>query len=370
MRIFSTASFLYVSGVLGIALFSCNSAAKEEKAAESREDSVKTYTVFSLQKDRLVSSLKLPGELMAFQQVDLYSKVNSFVKKLYVDVGSEVKTGQLLATMEAPEINAQLSGASSRLKSAEALYIASKAHYERLLETSKTPGTISPNDLDIALARQNADHAQLQAAQAAYKEITDNKNYLEIKAPFSGVISARNVSAGAYVGPAGKGSDQPVFTLQEQKHLRLAVSIPEAYTGYLKQNDEVRFMVKSFPNEDFTAKVKRLAGALDTRLRSERVEMDVMNDSRKLLPGMVAEISLTLPAKDSTFVVPKSAVVNAPENIFVIKVEDGKAKWITITPGREIDDKVEIYGQLQTGNTIIQQANEEVRDGAAVSIKR
>jgi len=272
--------------------------------------------------------------------------------------------------MEAPEINAQLSGASSRLKSAEALYIASKAHYERLLETSKTPGTISPNDLDIALARQNADHAQLQSAQAAYKEITDNKNYLEIKAPFSGVISARNVSAGAYVGPAGKGSDQPVFTLQEQKHLRLAVSIPEAYTGYLKQNDEVRFMVKSFPNEYFTAKVKRLAGALDTRLRSERVEMDVMNDSRKLLPGMVAEILLTLPAKDSTFVVPKSAVVNASENIFVIRVEDGKAKWITITPGREVSDKVEIYGQLQTGDTIIQQANEEVRDGAAVSIER
>lgn len=370
MRIFSTASFLYVSGMLSIAFFSCNSTAKEENVAESRKDSVKTYTVFSLRKDRLVSSLKLPGELMAFQQVDLYSKVNSFVKKLYVDVGSEVKPGQLLATMEAPEINAQLSGASSRLKSAEALYIASKAHYERLLETSKTPGTISPNDLDIALARQNADHAQLQSAQAAYKEITDNKNYLEIKAPFSGVISARNVSAGAYVGPAGKGSDQPVFTLQEQKHLRLAVSIPEAYTGYLKQNDEVKFVVKSFPNEYFTAGVKRLAGALDTRLRSERVEMDVMNDSRKLLPGMVAEISLTLPAKDSTFVVPKSAVVNAPENIFVIKVEDGKAKWIIITQGREVDDKVEIYGQLQAGDTIVQQANEEVRDGAAVSVER
>src|SRR4249919_3926178 len=98
--------------------------------------------VFSLEKGRLSSSLQIPGELIAYQQVDLYAKVSSFVKKLYVDVGSEVKEGELLATMEAPEINSQLAGAESNIKSREAIYLASKANYERLLETSKTPGTI------------------------------------------------------------------------------------------------------------------------------------------------------------------------------------------------------------------------------------
>src|SRR5260221_13965021 len=96
--------------------------------------------------------------------------------------------------------------------------------------------------------------------------------YLKVRAPFSGVISSRNVNPGAYVGPAGKGSDLPMFTLQEQKHLRLVVSVPEAFTGYLSERDEVKFSGKAQPNHFFTAKVKRLPGALASRLRAERTE--------------------------------------------------------------------------------------------------
>ena len=225
--------FLYMA-VMVVTLLACssNKEHKEEKKTSVEKEKASMPT-FVLEKGKLSTSLQIPGELLAYQQVDLYAKVNSFVKKLYVDVGSEVKKGQVLASMEAPEINSQLSGAESRLQSSEAIYIASKANYDRLLETSKTPGTISPNDLDIALASQKSDFAQLQSANAAHKEITDNRNYLEIRAPFSGVISARNVSAGAYVGPSGKGSEFPLFTLQEQERLRLAVAVPEAYTSYL-----------------------------------------------------------------------------------------------------------------------------------------
>ncbi len=337
--------------------------AKEEKKEEaSTVKTQHTYKIIALEKGRLSSTLQIPGELIAFQQVDLYSKVNSFVKKMYVDVGAEVKAGQLLVTLEAPEINSQLAGAESRLKSAEAVYIASKANYERLLETSKTPGTISPNDLDIAMAKQHSDEAQLQSAKAAYREITDNKNYLEIRAPFGGVISARNVSAGAYVGPSGKGSELPVFTLQEQRKLRLAVAVPEAYTSYLRSGSEISFKVKSLPAQNFTGKVTRLAGALDNRLRSERIEIDVLNNDKKLLPGMVAEIIIPLPAKDSTFIVPQTAVVNAAEGIFVIKVVNGKAQWVKVSKGREADGKTEIYGTLNPGDSIIQKANEELRN--------
>ncbi len=237
-----------------------------------------------------------------------------------MDVGSEVSAGQLLVTLEAPELSSSLSGAESKLKSQEAIYIASKANYNRLVETSKTPGTISQNDLDQADARQKSDYAQLEAARSAYNEIAETLKYLEIRAPFTGVISARNVNAGAYVGPSGKGSEFPLFTLQEQKHLRLVVSVPEASTGYLTMSGEVRFTVKSLPDRVFKAKIKRLAGALDERLRSERVEMDVDNDYKKLLPGMVAEVNLPLPAPDSTFVVPQTAVVNSTQRIFVIRV--------------------------------------------------
>src|SRR3954469_18715923 len=286
----STFTIIAFNSFFIAALFSgCSTGeTRTEKKPEESVEEAQPVEVFAVKRGRLSSSLQIPGELMAFQQVDLYAKENSFVKKLYVDVGSEVTTGQLLVTMEAPEMGSQLAGALSNVKSREAIYSASKANYDRLYETSQTPGTISPNDLEQAAARKSSDLAQLEAAKAAYKQIAETQGYLQIRAPFSGIITARNVNPGAYVGPSGKGSELPLFTLQEQKKLRLVISVPEAYTGYLNYKNEVSFTVKALPDQQFKAQVKRMAGAIDSRLRSERIEMDVENNNKKLLPGMVA----------------------------------------------------------------------------------
>ena len=293
-------------------------------------------------------------------------KVNSFVKKLYVDVGSEVKEGELLATMEAPEMDSQLAGAESNIKSREAIYLASKANYDRMLETSKTPGTISPNDLEQAAARKNSDYAQFQAAQSAHKEITETQNYLQIRAPFNGVITARNVNPGAYVGPAGKGSELPLFNLQEQKKLRLVLSVPEAYTEYLNHKDEVSFTVKSLPGHPFKAIINRLSGSIDNRLRSQRIEMDVINNDKKLLPGMVAEVNLPLPASDSTFIVPKTAVVNSTESVFVIRVVNNQTQRVDVKTGRDANDFIEIYGNLNDGDLLLISASDEIKNGTVL----
>jgi membrane fusion protein (multidrug efflux system) len=339
-------------------------AAKKKTEAKQADDP--PTQVFALKRGRLSSSLQIPGQLIAYQQVDLYAKVSSFVKKLYVDVGSEVKEGQLLATMEAPELNSQLAGAESNIKSREAIYLASKANYDRMLETSKTPGTISPNDLEQAAARKNSDYAQFQAAQAASKEITETQNYLQIRAPFNGVITARNVNPGAYVGPAGKGSELPLFNLQEQKQLRLVLSVPEAYTQYLNQKDEVSFTVRSLPGQTFKAAIKRLSGSIDDRLRSQRVEMDVFNNDKKLLPGMVAEVNLPLPASDSTFIVPKTSVVNSTESVFVIRVVNNQTQRVNVKTGRDANDLVEIYGNLKDGDFLLISASDEIKNGTVL----
>ncbi|WP_442587872.1 efflux RND transporter periplasmic adaptor subunit [Pedobacter sp. AW31-3R] len=338
---------------------------EEKKAAAAATPA--TIKTFILQQEEMKSSLKMPGELIAYQQVDLYAKVSSFVKTLKADIGTEVRQGQLLMTLEAPELGSQLAAAESRLKSQEAIYMASKSNYDRLLETSKTPGTISKNDLDQASAKMNSDNAQLNAARAAYKEVGSISNYLEIRAPFSGIISARNVNLGAFVGPTGKGSEFPLFTLQEQKHLRLVISIPELYTGYLKAGDTVTFTVQSKPAQLFTATVKRLSGALDLRLRAERVEMDVPNLDKQLLPGMIAEVSVALPANAGTFVVPKSAIVDSAEGIYILKDENHKAAKITVKKGRENDGKVEVFGDLHNGDVIVTEGMEEIRVGDAIS---
>jgi membrane fusion protein (multidrug efflux system) len=319
--------------------------------------------VFQVVKGKMSSSLKIPGELIAYQQVDLYAKEASFVKKLYADVGSEVKMGQLLVTMEAPELGSQLAGAESNIKSREAIYLASKANHDRLVATSLTPGTISPNDLEQSSARKDADLAQLDAAKAGYRQILQTQNYLQIRAPFNGVITSRNVNPGAYVGPSGKGSDLPLFTLQEQKRLRLVVAVPEAYSSYLSNKSEVSFAVRSLPNQNFKAQVKRLAGALDNRFHSQRIEMDVPNNNKQLLPGMVAEVNLPLPSNDSTFIVPKSAVINSPESVFVIRVVNNKAERVPVKTGREANNEIEVYGNLTADDLLLKSATDEIRNG-------
>jgi len=318
-----------------------------------------------VKKGKLSTTIDIPGELIPYQQVELYAKVNSYVKNLLVDIGSEVHKGQLLVTLEAPEINSQLAGAQSRIKQMEAVYFASKATYDRLFNTSKTPGTVSQNDIEQAEAKKNSDYANVESAKSSYKEAAANLNYLEIRAPFDGVITTRNINQGAYVGPGGKTTD-PLFVLQDQKRLRLVVSVPEIYTGALNNKNKVSFSVEALPNQKFTAQVKRIAGALDEKLRSERLEMDVFNKDKKLLPHMYAEVNVPLPSRDSAFIVPKTAVVTSTERVFVIKIVNHRAAWVDVKKGFQSGDQMEVYGDLQPGDQVVKQATDEIRDGSAV----
>jgi RND family efflux transporter MFP subunit len=369
-----------VLSVIGItsllSLSACHSDDKEkaeqERAQKEQADiEVPPVETVILEKGKMASSLQVPGELAPYQQVSLYAKINSYVKKYLVDVGSEVHKGQLMIILEAPEINSQLASARARIKQQEALYLASKATYDRLYSTSKTPGTIAQNDLDQADARSKADYANLDAAKAAYQEISANLQYLQIHAPFDGVVSERNASLGAYVGPAGTGSALPLFVVQQQKKLRLIISVPELSTGSLSNREQVSFTVKALPNQQFTAHIKRMAGALDSRLRSERLEMDVENPNKTLLPGMYAEVSVPTKSHDSTFVVPKSALVQSTEKVFVVRVDgQHRAQWVDVQKGLQNKDAVEVYSkELKSGDKLVKTATDEIRDGQPVKDK-
>ena len=341
---------------------------KEEQAATVKQvNAIDTpaVTLVPVTKGKLNTQITVPGELVPYQEVDLFAKINSYVKKLNVDIGSEVHQGQLLAVLEAPEINSQLASAKSKIEQQKAIYFASKATYDRLLNTSKTPGTVSQNDLEIAEAKKNSDQANLEAAKADYNGAAANQGYLEIRAPFDGVVTARNVNLGAYVGPGGSGN-VPMFVIQDQNRMRLVISIPESSTGGLNNKDVVTFSIKSFPNKKYKAQVKRLAGALDVKLRSERLEMDVYNTNKELLPHMFAEVDVPLPSRDNTIILPKTAVVTSTERVFVIKVVNHKAEWVDVKKGLQSGDMIEIYGGVQPGDMVVKRASEEIRDGSTV----
>jgi membrane fusion protein (multidrug efflux system) len=362
-------SILALTAISVSLLSACGPDKKEqvEKKQEQQEAAVDNPAIelAPVIKGKLSTVITIPGELLPYQQVDLYAKINSYVKKLNVDIGSVVHKGELLATLEAPEINSQLLVAQSKIKQQQAVYYASKATYDRLLNTSKTPGTISQNDLEQAEAKKNSDIANVEAAQSAYKEVAANLAYLQIRAPFDGVITLRNVNLGAYVGPGGKSSD-PLLVLQDQTRLRLVVSVPEAYTGALSSKDQVSFSVRSLPGQIFKAQVKRIAGALDEKLRAERLEMDVFNNKKQLLPHMYADVNIPIPSNDSTFIVPKSAVVSSTEKVFVIRVINHHAEWVNVQKGFESGDKMEVFGKLNAGDQVVKTATDEIRDGSPV----
>jgi len=346
-------------------IFQSCSEGKANKIQNSNEQ-VERTEVFNLKKSELSTEVLLPAELTGYKQVDVFAKVSGYIKTLKVDIGSKVKAGQLIVLLEAPEINSQLVAAQSRLKSQEAIYIASNSTYNRILETSKVPGTISSNDLEQALAKRNADLAQVEAARATYKEISNMRGYLEIRAPFDGVVTKRNVNIGTFVDGT---SNLPIITIQQTSALRLTTSIPELYTGYLKIGDELTFRVNSIKGEEFKGKVSRMSGALDSRLRSEQMEMDIPNTNSVLLPGMIGQVNVVVKSRKQTFVVPKSAVMNTSEGVYVLKIKNGKSVWVTVETGLEAKDNIEIFStQLNENDALVLNANESIRDGSAVSI--
>lgn len=356
----------FVAAILtGALAVSCHSKPQQFNSVQNSAEVQHSYA--TVQQGAVNSDVQIPGELISFQQVDIYAKITSFVKKLYVDLGTQIHKGQVLAVLEAPEMESQLAAAKQRYNAQQAVVSASESTYQRLLETSKTPGTVSPNDLSIALSKWEADRAQLSSAKAVYQEIIQTQGYLTIRAPFSGIISARNVALGAYVGPNGKGSAAPLFTLQQQNHMRLTVTVPEVYSNYLKPGNAVKFSVAAYPGREFTAKVNRLAGALDPVLRTQKVEIDVFDDTHTLLPGMAAQVHLHIGGQVHVLHVPSSALLQTTTvGAVVIKNENNKAKWITVQKGREVDGQTEIFGNLQAGDQVVSAPSEEIRDGQAL----
>ena len=233
-----------------VLLTACNNETKEAAKEEPKKGGMpgmgmgmmmNPWETVEISKSNPKVMLKLAGELKPDQQTALFAKVNSYVKSIRVDIGDKVSAGQVLAVLEAPEIQSQVASAKAKLEAQEAIYFSTKATYDRTMKANETQGAIAKDALDQIKARKLSDEAQLNAARSAYNEIKDINNYLVIKAPFSGTITDRNVDLGAYVGPMNK---EPLLVVENNQKLRLNLSVPEANTPYLKLGDTIRFNVR------------------------------------------------------------------------------------------------------------------------------
>jgi len=308
----------------------------------------------------LSSSAQLPGQLIPFNEVNLFPKVNGFVKQILVDRGSIVKKGQLLVVLEAPEMESQLAAANSQYDQAKENAEASKEKYERL----KEPGSVSPLDLDNAQAKMKADQAMVSAQMSNVQSVQTMNSYLRISAPFDGMIIQRNVSPGALVAP-GKTGDQPVLVLQDIHKMRLTVSIPEDDVDKVDLSKPVSFVFNAMPGQTQTAKISRSANSLGS-LQQEAIEIDVENKDGQLKPGMYAEVNIPLLSGAKSLLVPNTAIIRSTEHEYIIKDDEGKANLINIKEGLASSDSTEVFGDLKPNDKILIHASDEIKQGDPV----
>ncbi len=346
-------------------------------ALVAQSATVEAVRVSTSASDRTIT---LPGEFLPYLTVAVHAKVEGFVEKVYVDRGSVVKEGQLLATMTAPELDAERAQAEAKVQTAEAQRVESDARlvaaqstFDRMKSASATPGAIAGNELvqaekqvDAERAKVHAMESAVRAAQAALKATEDMRAYLQIAAPFSGVVTERNVHPGALVG-TGKDS-AAMFQLETLNRLRLVVPVPEADVAGIVRGARVSFTVPAYPGGRFHGTVSRLAHAVDPKIRAMPVELEVSNPGGRLAPGMYPSVKWPVRASRTTLLVPQSSVVSTSERMFVIRVNNGTAEWVDVKKGQAQGELVEVLGPLREGDTVLRRGSDEIRQGTHLKV--
>lgn len=350
-------------------LSSCSSSESAEATSKNKKIKfVPTYEFGTVSSQKVGQEIQLPGEFLPFQEVSIYPKADGFVEKVLVDRGSNVRKGQVLMVLEAPETEEQLVAARSNYLKAQAMLVGSKEHYRRLVSGSKISGSVSALDLESAHAKMMADSAAAMGEQANFGALEKIKSYLVVRAPFDGVITERNVHPGALVG-SGIRLAGPMLMLQQQNHLRLVVDIPETYSMGVKNGKTVMFEVNAMPGKKFTGKISRRSGNMSEKFRSETVEIDVKNADGTIKPGMFAEISMASDGTTGALAVPSSAILTSTERQYVVRVRNDVAEYVEVKPGQKSDTMTEVFGDLRAGDKIITNPRNDLKNGTKIAMK-
>jgi membrane fusion protein, multidrug efflux system len=372
-----------VGGLLLLACAACaKPAAPPPPAAAAGAGAPIAIDIAKVVEHPLDVNVSLPGELTAYQSVDIHARVSGFVKTMVVDRGTEVHAGDLLATLEAPELLAQRAEAQSKLRSAESQLAAALAKadgdrstFDRLKRASATPGVVAGNDVAVAEktaeASQNqaaAARQQVEAAREASQAVDELVKYLRVTAPFAGVVTERNAHPGALVGPAS-GGNPPMLRLVEHRRLRLVVPVPEAYTAGLTKGAALGFAVTAFPGVTFSGTLARVAQAVDVASRTMAVELDVDNADGRLSPGTFCQVRWPVRRTAPSLFVPSGSVASTTDRTFVVRVRGGKAEWVDVRTGLTSGGSVEVFGDLHAGDEVAGRGTDELKPGTDVRAK-
>jgi RND family efflux transporter MFP subunit len=366
--------------VLGVVIYSGihqRAAAESNLGTATEQAAIAAVNVVEPKSGAGLEEIVLPGTTQAFIDTPIFARTNGYLKQWYFDIGAHVEKGQLLAVIEAPELDQQLDQARANLKTAQAnekLAEITATRWQNLLKTD----SVSKQETDQAVQDLSARQATVESMTADVQRLQQLQSYEKVYAPFSGVITARNTDIGALIN-AGSGGSQGLATVPQElfhmaavNRLRIFVSVPEVDSAAAQNGARAPLTLDEFPGETFQGTIVRNSDAIDLNSRTLNVEVDIDNRGGRIKPGAYVFVHLKLPdnSKRSThsLIIPADTLLFRSEGLSVGLVRGDHAELVPITIGRDYGSTVEVIEGLKPTDQVIVNPSDSLTTGTPVRI--
>ena len=337
-------------------------------AAETEKLALTTVGVVKPSAEPASDELVLPAQLQAFVDAPIYSRTNGYLLRWYKDMGARVKKGDLLADIDTPEVDQELSQARAAREQISAQLELAKSTAERWANLRKSD-SVSQQEADQQINAYKQSQANLAAADANVRRLQQMESFKHIYAPFSGVITQRSTDVGALI-TAGSVGQRGLFNLAQVDPLRVYVNLPQTYAPAVRQGIAANVELEEYPGQKFTGKVVRTADAIDPSTRTLLTEVDVDNHDGRLLPGAYAQVHFAVPVQTVRMAIPVNALLFRPEGPRVAVVgPDQKIHLKAIILGRDFGSSLEVLGGLDANDNIVVNPPDSLEEGQQVRIK-
>lgn len=338
-------------------------------AKETETMAIPTVAVIHATTESGQEDLVLPGTLQAYVESPIYARVNGYLKKWNHDIGSRVRQGEILAEIETPEVDQQWMQGRADLATAEANLHFAEIAAKRFGDLLQKDG-VSKQEADNAAGDYAAKKAMVQSAQANVRRLEELESFKHISAPFSGVITRRNVDMGTLINAGNGGAAQQLFFLAQTDPLRVYVNVPETYAHAIRVGLGAYLELTQFPGQKFQGKVVRTAESIDLATRTLLTEVDVPNKGDQLLPGGYAQVHLQVRVTGERLQVPVNALLFRSEGLRAVVVDaNHRIHLQALNIGRDFGTTLEVLGGLQADDWIVLNPADSLEEGQVVHIK-
>lgn len=341
--------------------------ARSSLGKETAAAAVPTVITVKPNRSPVGEDLVLPGSVQSYNEAAIYARTSGYLKTWYTDIGTPVKKGQLLAEIDSPEVDQQLSQAQADLATARANYELSQSTNERwkgLLATD----SVSKQDADEKAGDAAAKKAALDSSAANLARLHDLESFKRVVAPFDGTVTARNTDIGSLIN-AGQASGAQLFRVADTHKLRIYVQVPQPYAAATAPGLAAELRFAEHPGKGYPAPIVRTANAIDPATRTLQVELQVDNDKGELFPGAYAEVHFKLPADAKILRLPANTVLFRTAGLQVATVgTDDKVVLKNVTQGRDFGSTIEIINGLDANDSVILNPPDSLADGTQVRI--